>query len=110
MLVKCSLFLIMLDLIVLPQPARSIAADAAPAPTLVVRISSLDGVIADVKYLLALAGHEEIAKGIDDELKKRFPKGFVGVDTKRPLGAYGTPDPDSLCGRHLRGTHGTGGR
>jgi hypothetical protein len=94
MLARFSFFLGLLGLVALLHPARSPAADTTPPPTLVIRISSLDGLIADFKYLAVLTGHEAEAKGIDDAIKSRFPKGFAGVDTKRPLGVYATLKPE----------------
>jgi hypothetical protein len=75
-------------------PAR--AADPVPAaPTLIVRVKSLDGLIADAKYLAHLAGHGEQA----DQFEKMLPgflgpKGLAGtgLDTSRPWGMYATLD------------------
>jgi hypothetical protein len=80
-------------LLIVPGLVR--AADSA-LPTLVVKVRSIDGVIADVKYLAELAGQGAQAKQqIDGVLQKVLPKGFQGIDTHRPLGLYGTID-DSL--------------
>src|SRR5262245_1352126 len=71
------------------------AAHAADTtPTLVVRVRSIDGLLGDVKHLADLAGREANAKAFDAQIKKMLPKGFAGIDTKRPLGFYGIVDPD----------------
>ncbi len=91
---RCLLFLALTGVFAVPGPARSAAGDSARPPTLIVRVRSLDSVLADVKYFLTLAGREEDVKNLDDAIKKTFPKGFEGIDSKRPLGLYGTLDPD----------------
>jgi hypothetical protein len=71
---------------------------AAPAPaaakvseqTLIVRVAALDTLIADAKYLAELAGEEERAKQAEAYLKSLAgDKGLEGLDTTRPMGAYG---------------------
>jgi citrate lyase gamma subunit len=86
-------WLAILALPVLPSLARS----AEPTkPTLVVRISSIDDLFANVKYLAALGGHEEEAKQFDGLIKSKIgPKGLDGIDTKRPLGVYATLDANA---------------
>ncbi|HKB39807.1 MAG TPA: hypothetical protein VKD72_25450, partial [Gemmataceae bacterium] len=59
-------------------------------PTVVVRVQSLDGLIADARYLATLAGREEEAKQAEGFLKQfTGEKGIEGIDTKRPMGMYG---------------------
>src|SRR5438445_348886 len=94
MLARSFLFLTALGWATAFQPAPLAAADAAAPPTLIVRFPSIDGVIGDLKYLAGLAGREAESKHLDDQLKKTLPKGFAGIDTKRPLGAYGILDLD----------------
>ncbi len=74
-------------------PAR--AADSSP-PTLVVRVKSIDGLLADAKYLAGLAGRSEQA----DQFEKMLPAflgpkglGGTGLDTTRPWGMYAQLDP-----------------
>jgi hypothetical protein len=82
-------------LVAAPAPARPAAAKEAKAPTLVVRLSSIDDLIADAKYLANLAGHEEEGKQIDAMIKSQLgDKGLQGIDTKRPLGLYVLVSPD----------------
>jgi hypothetical protein len=50
--------------------------------------------LANFKHLAALVGREEDAKNVDGLVKKTFPKGFQGIDAKRPVGFYGAIDPD----------------
>ncbi len=61
----------------------------ARAQVAVVTVKSIDDAMADIQYLLKVAGQEERAKQLD-ELIKSFTnnKGFQGIDTKRPLGLY----------------------
>ncbi|HEY1376942.1 MAG TPA: hypothetical protein VGF55_09110, partial [Gemmataceae bacterium] len=75
-------------------PAR--AADDAATPTLLVRVKSLDGLMADAKYLAGLAGHEEQARQIEGMLPQFLgPKGLAGtgLDTTKPIGLYGILTP-----------------
>ena len=45
----------------------------------------------DAKYIMTMAGQEELAKQLDGMLKSMVGKeGLKGIDTKRPLGFYGT--------------------
>src|SRR5215471_21784561 len=74
-------------LLALAVPVR--AADDKKTPTLIVRVQSLDGLIADARYLATLAGREEEAKQAEGFLKQfTGEKGIEGIDTKRPMGAY----------------------
>ncbi len=87
------LLLAVCGLVALPTPARP-ADEKAQAPTLVVRVRSIDGLINDFKYLATLAGRAEEAKQFDGLIKSRVgEKGLEGIDTKRPLGLYGTVNP-----------------
>src|SRR5262249_46273437 len=59
------------------------------APALILRIRSLDSIIADFSYLAAQVGKEEEAKQAVELLKERTGgKGLDGVDTKKPMGGY----------------------
>src|SRR5260370_82217 len=83
--------------LVIIGPVRATAADATTAPTLVVRIRSIDGLIGDVKYVATLAGRGEEAKQFEGLINARMgPKGLEGIDTKRPLGFYGTLDANLM--------------
>lgn len=76
-----------------PAAAR---AQTPSAPTLLVRVKSVDGLMADARYFAALAGQEEQAKQIDAMIPALLgPKGLAstGIDTKKPIGAYGILDP-----------------
>jgi hypothetical protein len=71
---------------------RAAADEAAPAvkPTAVLRLKPLEELIADARYLVALAGREEETRQLEGLLKaKSGPKGLEGVDTKKPFGLYG---------------------
>jgi hypothetical protein len=87
----CSLAL--LGLAAIPDPVRAAADSAGTMPTLVVRVRSIDGLLSDFQYVARLAGREEEAKQLEGLLNSRAgPKGLEGIDTKRPLGLYGTLD------------------
>src|SRR5438128_488541 len=87
------LFLAVCGLMALPTPARP-ADDKVQTPTLVVRLRSIDGLINDFKYVATLAGRAEEAKQAEGLIKSRIgDKGLDGIDTKRPLGLYGTVNP-----------------
>ena len=61
------------------------------SPSLIVNIRSIDSLMDDAKYIMTLAGQEELAKQLDGMLKSMVGKeGLKGIDTKRPLGFYGT--------------------
>lgn len=59
------------------------------APALIVRMRSLDSMIADFSYLAGQVGKEEEAKQAVELLKERTGnKGLEGIDTKKPMGLY----------------------
>src|SRR4051794_7192445 len=83
-------FVALLALTVVPAPMRA-ADDKTKTPTLIVRVRSLDGLISDARYLATLAGREEEAKQAEAFLKQfTGEKGIEGLDTKRPMGLYGS--------------------
>jgi hypothetical protein len=87
---RCVAFVALFALTVTTAPVRS-ADDQTKTPTLIVRIQSLDGLISDARYLATLAGREEEAKQAEAFLKQLAgEKGIEGLDTKRPMGLYGT--------------------
>jgi hypothetical protein len=56
---------------------------------MIVRVRSLDSILADVSYLAAQVGKEEEAKQGIELLKERTGnKGLDGIDTKKPMGGY----------------------
>jgi hypothetical protein len=58
-------------------------------PALVVRLRSLDSLIADFSYVAAQAGKEEEAKQAVAMLKEQIgEQGFNGIDVKKPIGGY----------------------
>src|SRR5947209_7543159 len=89
-------FLVLAPLLAgLMSTARLRADDAATTPTLIVRLASIERVLAEIKYLSDLSGKTEDAKKLDAVLKMAMPKGKVeGIDGKRPLGLYFYVDPD----------------
>lgn len=67
-------------------PAR--AAETKP-PTLIVRLQSVDALVADFKYVAGLAGHADEAEQAAAIIKLLAgEKGLEGVDTKKPIGFY----------------------
>lgn len=81
---------------ILPAPARP-ADDKPKTPTVVIRVASLHNLIADGRYLLAQAGHEEEAKQGEAWLKSIIgDKGLEGFDSKRPFGFYGILGPNGI--------------
>jgi hypothetical protein len=92
-------WLVLAGLMLALPAARSRADDAKSSDSepatpfkaaLVLRIQSLDELIADARYLAKLAGREAETKEFEKMLKsKTGPKGLEGIDTKKPIGAYG---------------------
>ncbi|MBV9122882.1 MAG: hypothetical protein JO112_05970 [Planctomycetes bacterium] len=81
----------LLVMIALPASVRAAESKKAATPALVVQIKSIDGLLADARYLANLAGKEEQAKQIDGFLQSlKKEKGFQAIDPKRPLGLYGS--------------------
>ena len=86
-------------LLVLPVAARS-APEIKPdkktvGPSVVLRVQSIDELLANFKYLAHIVGRDEEATQAEDWLKAQTgPKGLEGIDTKRPLGAYAVIDSD----------------
>jgi hypothetical protein len=79
-------------------PPRATSAEPT-VPTVVVRLKSIDGLLADAQYVAALVGQEEQAKqfkGLLDVMAG--PKGLAGtgIDTKRPIGLYGVVTPGAV--------------
>jgi hypothetical protein len=73
------------------------AQDAKPTePTFVVRLKSIDGLIADTKYIAGLVGQAEQADQAEKILQGMAgPKGLAGtgIDTRRPIGLYSIVTP-----------------
>jgi hypothetical protein len=66
------------------------SAEDATKPTLIARFKSIDGLIADARYLVELADRAEEAKQGEAFLKSLIgDKGLEGIDTKKPFGLYG---------------------
>jgi hypothetical protein len=92
---RCLSLAALLGLVVAVLPAH--AADADSAPSLVIRARSIDGLLEDARYLVTLLGKGEEAKQFDGFVKSMMgPKGLEGIDTKKPLGFYGTVGPNAV--------------
>jgi hypothetical protein len=73
------------------------AADEPAPPTVIVRLNSIDSLIADGVYLAKLAGDqaENIAKQAEAFYQSlKTPKGLQGIDPSKPIGAYGRLGPN----------------
>jgi len=80
---------VVLPTVAIPTGTVQAGAPAAP-PTFVVRVRSIDTLVENAKLLVTLAGREEIAKQVEGLIKAKIGvKGLEGIDTSRPLGAYG---------------------
>jgi hypothetical protein len=66
----------------------------ATKPTLTVSVRSIDSILDSVHYVLNTVGAKEEVNKFDTHLKTVLPKGFEGIDTKRPIGLFGKLDPD----------------
>jgi hypothetical protein len=97
MFTRRRLWLALLGLAAIIGSGRATAADATSTPTLVVRVRSIDGLIDDIKYLATLAGRGEEAKQFEGLIKARVgQKGLEGINTKKPLGLYGSLDANIM--------------
>jgi hypothetical protein len=87
--------LVLLGLTVPLAPARAADADE-DAPTLLVRLKSIDEAIAAGVNLYGRVGNKADAEQfIDNAIKNQLgPKGLDGLDRKRPLGLYATIEPN----------------
>src|SRR6059058_6471704 len=80
-------------------PATTRAADKAKetSPTIIIRVDSINNLLADAKYLGELAGQKD---KVDEGLKVvkmtvEDQKIDKAIDFTRPLGMYGTLNPDN---------------
>jgi hypothetical protein len=81
----CGFVLVMLA----PFTAAAQDKKAETAPTIVVRVRSLDAVVDNFKLLAAVVGKEDIGLQLEGIIKSKVgPKGLDGIDPARPFGAY----------------------
>jgi hypothetical protein len=90
---KRPIFAALLGLTVtLPAPARA-ADEKTPKsdkPAIMLRLASLDQLRGDFRYLGEVLGEGEKAKQLDELIKSKLgEKGLEGIDSKKPIGAYG---------------------
>jgi len=89
-------FLALLGGFIAPSPARTADKAAASKPTMIVRIRSIDDLLADAKYVASLMDQEENAKQFEGLIKSKMgPNGLLGLDINRPLGSYLTLDANA---------------
>src|SRR5262249_41557161 len=88
-------FLALVALAAAPAAARP-ADDKGKTPTLIVRMTSLDGLVGDARFLLSQAGQEEQAKQGEAWLKVLLGDKAEGFDPKRPLGFYAYVGPNGV--------------
>lgn len=86
---------ILLALVAPALPVR--AAETDSAPSVVLRVRSLDTVLEDARYLVTHLGKGEEAKQFDGFVRSMIgPKGLEGIDPKKPFGVYGTIGPNGI--------------
>jgi len=75
--------------------APVLRADDKPAnPSIVLRLKSVEGAMADLKYIAALVDKEDEVKNVEAIIQTfSNEKGLGGIDTKRPFALYGTFTP-----------------
>jgi len=76
-------------LIVLLAPAVRSGEKPADAPTVVVRVKSINALLQNLNLVVKLVGQEEAAQQIEGLVKSKIGKmGLEGIDPSRPFGAY----------------------
>jgi hypothetical protein len=72
-------------------------AEVAGKPAVLIRVASVDDLLSDVRFLAEAAGEEDRARNFEGMIKALTDgKGLQGVDTTRPLGAYGHVGPQGV--------------
>jgi hypothetical protein len=76
-------------LIVLLAPVVRAGEKRADAPTVVVRVKSINALLQNLNLVVKLVGQEEAAHQIEGLVKSKIGKmGLEGIDPSRPFGAY----------------------
>jgi hypothetical protein len=90
---KRSIFAVLLGLTAMLPPLARAADEKSPKndkPAVMLRFASLDLLRRDFRYLAGVIGEGEKAKQLDEIIKSKLgEKGLEGIDTKKPIGAYG---------------------
>jgi hypothetical protein len=98
MRMRCIPLVGLVCLLAVPPVARSADAEAS-RPTAVLRLASIDHLMADFHYLASLGGKEDQARQYGGFVQSMLGSGKVdGLDTKRPIYAYGAISPDGFNG------------
>lgn len=91
-------------LVLFASPPMLRAGETPDAPSIVVRVKSLQALLQNVNLVVKLAGQDETADQIEGLIKSKIGKnGIKGIDPARPLGAYARygKEIDSLQGAIL---------
>jgi hypothetical protein len=80
-------------------PTLARADDKPASPSIVVQLKSIEGMLADAKYLSTLIDREDEVKNVEGIVQTfTNEQGLGGIDTKRPFAFYGSFDKDNLQG------------
>ena len=80
--------LLLVGLLVAVPPLRADDKPAADEPAVVIRVKSLDTVLANLKLLATVVGREQNALDLQGLIKAKVgDKGLQGIDMKRPVRA-----------------------
>ena len=78
-----------LPLFVVFAPTVNAGGKTEDAPTVVVRVKSLDALLQNLNLVVRLVGQEDAAQQIEGLIKSKIGKnGLEGIDPDRPFGAY----------------------
>lgn len=81
--------LLVVGALLLATPAIRAGGKQADAPSVVVRVSSINALLKNLTLVVKLVGQEDAAQQIEGLIKSKIGKqGLEGVDPARPIGAY----------------------
>jgi hypothetical protein len=94
MLARLLGFLTVFTVLVVPAPARSADKEKSGAPTIVIRLDSINNLIEDVKYLATLSGQKDKAEEGLGFVKAAVDSKSIdkAIDFNRPLAMYASID------------------
>jgi len=90
-------FLTVVTLVGMPASARSADKAKEATPTIIVRVDSINNLLEDVKYLGELAGQKDKVEEVLGFVKTTVESQKIdkAIDFTRPMGMYGTINPDN---------------